>query len=109
MKRQAFLLVSLFALSFGAAACNDPPSRWDHAASAKATAAAGGAEVKPGSAFNAFFPADGTDGMSRVFTQEKAGFAEAKLKKDGKEVATLSISDTAGEADARAKFASAAD
>jgi hypothetical protein len=107
MTQRALVLIT--ALAFNLAACKDPPSRWDQAASAKPTAAAHGAEVKPGSAFNAFFPADGTDGMSRVFTQEKAGFAEAHLKKDGKDVATLSISDTAGEADAKGKFATAAD
>jgi hypothetical protein len=42
--------------------------------------------------------------MKRVFTQEKAGFAEAKLQKDGKDVATLSISDTDGTPDAKKKF-----
>ena len=64
---------------------------------------------KPGSAFNKFFPADGVEGMSRVYTAEKTGYAEAKLKKDGKDVAVLSISDTMNEPDAKGKFASAAD
>jgi len=32
-----------------------------------------------------------------VFTQEKKGFAEAKLKKDGKDMAMLAISDAASD------------
>ncbi|MDP5338708.1 MAG: hypothetical protein NWQ28_09055 [Nodularia sp. (in: cyanobacteria)] len=46
-----------------------------------------------GGEFNKFFPAAG-DGYERVFTQEKKGFAEAKLKKDGKDLAMLAVSDT---------------
>lgn len=46
-----------------------------------------------GSKFNQFFP-QGAAGYSRVFSQEKKGFAEAKLNKGGKNVAVLSISDT---------------
>ena len=46
-----------------------------------------------GSEFNKFFPKD-ADGFDRVFSQEKKGFAEAKLNKGGKNVAVLSISDT---------------
>ncbi len=46
-----------------------------------------------GGEFNKFFPKD-ADGFDRVFSQEKKGFAEAKLNKGGKNVAVLSISDT---------------
>jgi hypothetical protein len=49
--------------------------------------------AEQGSSFNKFFPKAG-DGYERVFTQEKKGFSEAKLKKDGKDMAMLSISDT---------------
>lgn len=55
-----------------------------------------------GSEFNKFFP-DAGDGYQRVYTQEKKGFSEARLKKAGKELALLSISDTTG-TDAAAKF-----
>ncbi|GAC1355366.1 MAG: hypothetical protein NVSMB47_08810 [Polyangiales bacterium] len=84
-------------------------TRWDEAGQNAETKAQ---EKKPegikaGSAFNKFFPADGAEGMQRVYTQEKEGFAEAKLQKDGKDVATLSISDTLNNADAKTKFASA--
>jgi len=73
---------------------------------AKPTAIAA-SDSKPGSAFNHFFPADGVEGHSRVYTAEKAGYAEAHLKKDGKEVATLSITDTHNDAEAKEKFAKA--
>jgi hypothetical protein len=49
--------------------------------------------AEQGSSFNKFFPQD-ADGFDRVFSQEKKGFAEAKLNKGGKNVAVLSISDT---------------
>jgi hypothetical protein len=49
--------------------------------------------AEQGSSFNKFFPKD-ADGFDRVFSQEKKGFAEAKLNKAGKNVAVLAISDT---------------
>lgn len=57
----------------------------------------------PGGAFNRFFPAAG-EGFERAASQEKEGFAEYKLKKDGKEMAMLAISDTATNPEAAAKF-----
>ena len=42
-----------------------------------------------------------------MYTQEKKGFAEAKLKKDGKNVAMFSISDTSSLPNAAAKYAEA--
>lgn len=57
-----------------------------------------------GSEFNKFFP-KAQAGYDRVYTQEKKGFVEAKLKKDGKEVAMLAISDTKSLPTAAAKFA----
>jgi hypothetical protein len=45
-----------------------------------------------GGSFNRYFPSS-SDGYERVYSQEKQGFAQAKLKKDGKEVAVLAISD----------------
>lgn len=61
------------------------------------------AKVLSGSQFNQYFPAPGT-GYERVYTQEKTGFAEAKLKQDGQDVAMLSISDTANNPTATAKY-----
>src|SRR3954467_7118708 len=106
MKPYPLLALVLSAVLLGSAGCKEEPTRWDTAASARPTAIAA-SDSKPGSAFNKFFPADGVDGHSRVYTAEKAGYAEAKLKKDGKDVATLSVSDTHNDAEAAGKFASA--
>ena len=56
-----------------------------------------------GGQFNSFFPAE-QDGYKRVYTQEKKGFAEAKLSKDGKDLAMMAISDTLNMPTAKAKF-----
>jgi hypothetical protein len=102
-------LFGLLAVTLGlsAAACGKEPSRWDSAASA--TVPTGAAPKTEGAKLNAFFPADGTDGYSRVFSQEKDGFVEAKLKKDGQEAATLAISDASSDESVKSKFASAPD
>jgi hypothetical protein len=57
-----------------------------------------------GGEFNSFFPAE-QDGYKRVYTQEKKGFAEAKLSKDGKDLAVMAISDTLNMPTAKVKFA----
>lgn len=56
-----------------------------------------------GGKLNKYFPANG-GGYTRTFSQEKAGFAEAKLKKGSKDMAMLSINDIAGNPSAGAKF-----
>ena len=56
-----------------------------------------------GSEFNKFFP-KASDGYQGVYTQEKKGFANLKLKKGGKDIALLSISDTTSTPSAAAKF-----
>lgn len=61
-------------------------------------------EVVNGTEFNALFPS-AVSGESLVFTQEKRGFSEAKLKRDGQVTALLAISDTVTAPDARTKFA----
>ncbi|WP_051036066.1 hypothetical protein [Stanieria cyanosphaera] len=83
------------------------PSRFDQAQQ-ESTARNSSAVVKEseaGSSFNRFFPTP-SNGYERVYTQEKKGFAEAKLKKDGKEVAVMAISDTLNNPSALAKFKS---
>lgn len=86
------------------------PSRWDKKTEEvkKADRTADAPKPTAGGALNRFFPGDGPDGK-RVFTQEKDGYAEAKLQKDGKDVATLSISDVSANADAKKKYDSATD
>jgi len=62
-------------------------------------------EVVNGTAFNRLFPAPGA-GEEVVFSQEKRGFSEAKLKRGGELLALLAISDTTTAPEARAKFQS---
>lgn len=87
-------------------ACSPKPtSRFDQAQQ-ESTQRGAKAVVKKseqGSSFNKFFPKSG-DGYDRVYTQEKKGFSEAKLKKDGKDLAVMAISDTLNTPTAAAKF-----
>ncbi len=86
-----------------------PNPRWEKAAASaeeRQKAPVPPPPVVAGGEVNAFFP-KAIDGYARTFTQEKPGFAEAKITKDGKELATASISDTEGNPDARGKFSSA--
>jgi hypothetical protein len=73
--------------------CNpQPPSRFEEAQQQSQGQSAVVKEALPGSAFNKFFPPS-VDGFERVFTQEKDGFAEAKLKKGNQDIALMSVSD----------------
>ena len=98
------LLLSLLLLVTSCA--TKEPSRFEQAQQASSQQKSGQAVVKDatqGSNFNKFFPKGG-DGYDRVFTHEKKGFAQAKLKQSGKEVATLSISDTKSTPDTAKKY-----
>ncbi|MCC5623314.1 hypothetical protein [Nostoc sp. CHAB 5715] len=100
----AALLLSVLLLT---TACTPKaPGRFDQAQKESTQQKSGQAVAKSatqGSEFNKLFP-DAGDGYQRVYTQEKKGFAEAKLKKDGKDIALLSISDTTSTPSAVAKF-----
>lgn len=61
-------------------------------------------EEVEGGALNKFFPKE-QEGYKVVYNQEKDGFAEASLEKDGKEVATLAISDLSTNMDTKSKYA----
>ncbi|NJL04359.1 MAG: hypothetical protein HC911_05475 [Chloroflexaceae bacterium] len=67
------------------------------------TSAPAAGQSLPGNTFNRFFPTAG-DGYSLTYTQEKAGFAEARLSRDSTDLALLSVSDTNGNPSARTKF-----
>jgi hypothetical protein len=98
------LLLSLLLLVTSCA--SKAPSRFDQAQQASSQQKSGQAVVKDatqGANFNKFFP-KGDDGYQRVYTQEKKGFAQAKLKKNGKDVATLSISDIKSTPDTANKY-----
>jgi hypothetical protein len=61
------------------------------------------AQVVNGTAFNRLFPPAGA-GEQLVFTQEKRGFSEARLKQGDATLALLAISDTATAPEALEKF-----
>ena len=98
-----FLSVLLLVSACGSGA---PPSPYDQVqqetSGSQAPAVSG--EAVQGSNFNALFP-DAADGFDVVPSQEKKGFSEYKLKKDGALMAMLSINDTISNPDAAAKFA----
>ncbi|MEM7383433.1 MAG: hypothetical protein AAF514_00685 [Verrucomicrobiota bacterium] len=62
----------------------------------------------PGKDLNPFFPSDEGE-FDVVFTMERSGFAQAKLNQDGKELASLAITDTASVPAAIDKFRNASD
>lgn len=90
----AALLLSILLLT--SACAPKAPSRFDAAQQESSRQRSGQAVAKnatQGSEFNKYFPTSGA-GFDRVFVQEKKGFSEANLKKGGKLVAQLAISDT---------------
>lgn len=92
--------------------CKAKEDRWEKAAASAekaaeappAETAAPAPKAETGS-FNKFFPEAGPDGATRVFSADKEGYAEAKLTKDGKDVALLAITDLNGKDDDKKKFA----
>jgi hypothetical protein len=60
-------------------------------------------ELVNGTAFNRLFPSPEL-GQQLVFTQEKRGFSEARLKQGDAALALLAISDTTSAPEARSKF-----
>ncbi len=100
----AALLLSMLLLV--TACATQAPSRFDQAQQESSQQRSGQAVAKDatqGSQFNRYFP-QASNGFDRVYTQEKKGFAEAKLKRDGQDVAMLSISDTINLPTAAAKY-----
>lgn len=98
------LLLSLLLLVTSCA--KEPPSRFEQAQQESSQQRSGQAVDKnatQGAEFNKFFPKTGA-GYNLVYAQEKKGFAEAKLKQDGKDVAMLAISDTISTPTTAAKF-----
>jgi hypothetical protein len=94
----------LLALALMLAACAPvDPSRWEEAQEATTGQRATDKEAVAGGALNRFFPAS-TDVYAVIYTQEKTGFAEAVLKHEGEDVATLAIFDTVSNPEAAAKY-----
>jgi hypothetical protein len=101
----AFVLVLV--LTLAACGSRQQPSRWDQAQQASSTQEQAPADdALPGSTFNQLFPREAaqTEGFNFTYTQEKAGFAEAALSREGTQVALLSISDTVTNPDAVEKY-----
>jgi hypothetical protein len=78
--------------------CNlgPPPSRYAEVqkeTTQRNAAPAVAKDATQGGQFNKFFPKGGA-GYQVVAAQEKKGFAEYKVNKDGKNVATIAITDT---------------
>ena len=99
------LIAGVLAVLVLVTSCAKAPSQFDQAQQ-ESTARGAAAVVKEstsGGSFNRFFPPSG-GGYERVYTQEKKGFAEAKLKQDGKVVAMLAISDISNNPAAANKF-----
>lgn len=106
MKR-TLLGLSGAALLILAAACGPKydSQRWQEAEKASKNQPAVSKQAVKGEDLNQFFPKAEAP-YSLTFKQEKAGFALAELEKNGKNVASMAISDTASEPAARDKFAS---
>jgi hypothetical protein len=86
------------------AGCYKEPGRFDEVQKeTRRGAPAVSKEAVPGSAFNKLFPKAEGD-YTLVYTQEKTGFAQAKLQKKGQDVATISIFDTVSEPETAAKY-----
>ena len=100
------LLLSLLLLVTSTSCATQAPSRFDQAQQQSSQKKSGQAVVKDatqGASFNKYFPKGG-NGYERVFAQEKKGTSQAKLKQNGKEVASLTIFDTKSNPAAAAKF-----
>jgi len=99
-----FLVLTLFLMT-PACSSNQSSSRFD-TAQQESTSAQSGAVTKDavkGGELNRYFPKN-QNGYQVIYTQEKRGFAQAKLKQNGKEMALMSISDVANNPTATKKF-----
>jgi hypothetical protein len=104
--RIRFASIFLSLLLFLTACTANPPSRYEQVqkeTTQRGAPSAVSQEAVSGGNFNKFFPKS-ISGYEIVPAQEKKGFAEYKVKKDGQTVAMLSISDTISVPSAAAKF-----
>ena len=106
LKRLTPLFLSIVLLL---TACSSAPSRYDQVQQDTTGFKAERAvdrQAEKGGTFNQFFP--GSQGDYEVVpSQEKAGFAEYKLKQDGETLAMLTINDTISLPAAAAKYENA--
>jgi hypothetical protein len=100
----ALVLLAAMLLACGGA---PPPSQWAEAQQETKDKAAVSKEALDGKAFNKFFPKVQPP-YDLVYEQDKKGTAIANLKKDGKEVAKLSVTDTISNPETAEKYTDAA-
>ncbi|MCL2931391.1 MAG: hypothetical protein MGG11_03580 [Trichodesmium sp. MAG_R03] len=79
------------------------PSRFDQAQQQSKTERPSKAKQLSGGNLNEYFPSSSSE-YKLNYAQEKKGFAQASLKKDGKEVAVMSINDISASSTATKKF-----
>lgn len=111
IQKTLFSILLAMLLLFSTTACaSDPPSRFDQAQkeSTQRGVEAVSKDAVAGGKFNKFFPKSQA-GYEVVYAQEKSGFAEAKLKQNGKVLAMLAISDISSTPTAAAKFKGSAE
>lgn len=90
----ALLLSLVFVVSVGCSQVdNSPFAEAQRESTEQGAAPAVVDDAQKGGEFNRFFPRSG-GGYDVVFSQEKQGFAEAKLKYEGEDIGLLAISDT---------------
>jgi hypothetical protein len=92
------LLLPLLALVIACMGGNPAETRWATAQQQSRNKPAVAKEALAGKEFNKFFP-KAESPWDLTYKQEKQGTAIASLKKDGKEVATLTIFDTVSQPD----------
>ena len=99
-----FLLITIIFIT-PACSNNEPTSRFDKAQqeSTQPDAVAVAEDAVKGGELNRYFPKN-EGNYQVIYTQEKRGFAQAKLKQDGQELALMSISDVANNPTAAKKF-----
>lgn len=89
--------------------CGEDTSRWEAAQEETAGSDTATSEAAlAGEVFNKYFPAE-EDGVDLTFQQEKEGFVQASLRRNGELLGTLSISDTRNNPTARDKYQDSAD
>jgi hypothetical protein len=97
------LVLPLLALVLACGGGNPDETRWASAQAESRGKPAVAKEALPGKDFNKFFPKAETP-WDLTYKQEKQGTAIASLKKDGKEVATLTVFDTVSEPDVAKEY-----
>lgn len=99
-----FLVVTILLVT-SACSPNESTSRFDSAQqeSTQPSATAVTKDAVKGGELNRYFPKS-DNSYQIIYTQEKRGFAQAKLKENGQDLALMSISDVANNPSAADKF-----